>query len=130
MITKRCSIINVGFFRIARLASLKSSYRVKVGCVIALHGVPVSIGFNRVKSHPRSAKRCKTLHAEMDAIISAQTSLDGGIAYVYRERADGSLGLSRPCLSCYKALSQAGIKKIYYSTKIGYSIERMQNDNV
>ena len=117
-------IINIGYFRLAKLASRKSKHKVKVGCVLVMHGKPVAMGFNRIKSHPRSRKCCKTLHAEMDAIISSQTDLTGGVAYVYREKFDGSLGLSRPCLSCYKALSQAGIKKIYYSTASGYSIER------
>ena len=122
---KPSGIINIGFFRLARLASLKSKYKIQVGCVLTMHGKPVSIGFNRIKSHPRSRKNCKTLHAEMDAIISSQTSLVGGVAYVYRERFDGSLGLSRPCMGCYKALSKAGIKKIYYSTNSGYAIERI-----
>ena len=117
-------IINIGYFRLARLVSQKSKHKIKVGCVLVMHGKPVAMGFNRIKSHPRSRKCCKTLHAEMDAIISSQTDLTGGVAYVYREKFDGSLGLSRPCLNCYKALSRAGIKKIYYSTEAGYSIER------
>ena len=119
--TKHC-VIETGFFRLARLVSLKSNYRVKLGCVIVQHGKPISIGFNRVKTHPISGEFTRTLHAEMDALISARAPLDGATVFVYRERANGDLGLAKPCKNCYKKLVNSGVKKIYYSTTSGYGV--------
>jgi deoxycytidylate deaminase len=104
---------------------MKSDYKIKMGCVIVTHGKPISVGFNCQKSHPQKVSRCACVHAEVSALISADTSVNGGIAYIYRERKDGSLGLARPCNNCYVSLKKAGIKKIVYSTYTGYAVERI-----
>ena len=119
-------MLDKGFFRLARNVSRKSPLRIKVGAVLVCHGKPVSVGFNYEKSHPLHTRGFRnTIHAEISALLSCDADLTGGVCYIYREKADGSLGLSRPCNYCYKQLVQAGIKKIYYSTNSGYAIERI-----
>lgn len=112
------SLLNKGFLRLARNAAKQSTYRVKVGCVIALHGKPVAVGWNVVKTHPRYTANSHrlTIHAEVRAVINAGCDLDGGIAYIYRETANGNPALCRPCALCYNILQEAGIKTICYTT--------------
>lgn len=109
--------LDKGYFQLARSASKNSDYDIQVGCVVSLHGKPVSIGWNVVKTHPiytANSHRC-TIHAEIKAVISAQCDLQGAIAYVYRETANGIPALAKPCNLCYGVLSEAGIKKVFYS---------------
>ena len=106
-----------GFFQLAKSASMNSNHRYRVGCVIALHGKPVTVGFNVCKSHPQYTT-CEhpSIHAEVKAIINARCNLQGGIAYVYRETRNGKPALAKPCDLCYSILQEAGIKTVYYST--------------
>lgn len=61
------------------------------------------------------------LHAEISAIIgSSYQDLNGCDAYVYRERRDGKLGMSKPCAGCELALKLAGIRKVYYTSEEGF----------
>lgn len=111
------TVLNKGYFQLARSASKNSSYDIQVGCVIVLHGKPVSVGWNVVKTHPiytANSHRC-TIHAEIKAVISAQCDLSSGIAYVYRERSNGNPALAKPCNLCYNVLAEAGIKKVFYT---------------
>ena len=119
------NILNVGFFRLARNVSLKSDYKIRMGCVIVMHGKPISVGFNSQKSHPQKVGDNVCVHAEVMALISADTDVRGGTAYIYRERKDKTLGLARPCNNCYRRLLEAGIKKIVYSTYSGFAVERI-----
>ena len=110
-------MLSKGFFQLAKSASMNSNHRYKVGCVIALHGKPVTVGFNVCKSHPQYTT-CEhpSIHAEVKAIINARCNLQGGIAYVYRETRNGQSALAKPCNLCYNILQEAGIKSVYYST--------------
>jgi len=120
------------FMRLARNVSFHSQHRVRIGCVLVKNGKPISVGFNKMRTHPiykkvnhPRAKYIQSLHAEMAAIISARTDLNGAVAYVYRERKDGSMGTAKPCPVCEMLLSEAGVKKVYYSTDNG-NIEVMR----
>ena len=109
-------ILNKGFFQLARNASLNSEHRVKIGCVIALHGKPVSVGWNVVKTHPvytRNSLR-ESIHAEIKVVIAAQCDLRGGVAYVYRE-IKHMPALARPCNFCASVLKEVGIKSVFYT---------------
>ena len=119
------NIIEVGYFKLARNVSKNSSYKIKVGAVIVMHGKPISVGFNCQKSHPLRQKGHACVHAEINALINAGSDVEGGIIYVYRERSDESPGLARPCNYCYQKLMDAGIKKLIYTTYSGYAIERI-----
>lgn len=110
------SILDKGFFRLARNASLNSNHRYKVGCVIVVHGRPVSVGWNVIKTHPTyTNEEHPSIHAEVKAIINARCDVTGGVAYVYRETRDGLPAIARPCDMCYNVLVEAGIKNVYYT---------------
>lgn len=104
-------------FILARNISKHSDYRIKVGCVILKGNRIISIGFNKLKYNKVWCNpERKTLHAEASAIkTSGKNKLKNGIAYIYREKHDGSIGLARPCSDCMKKLKDFGIKTIYYS---------------
>jgi len=93
---------------------------------------PISVGANLMKTHPIYAdgKRWLSIHAEMKALISAETSVKGCDIYVYRATADGDYGMARPCDECLKVLVEAGIKRIYYTTPQGYEMELLENDEI
>jgi pyrimidine deaminase RibD-like protein len=113
------SILEYGYFKLARNISKFSDHRVKVGCVIA-NKKPISAASNKDKTHPKYADpdhsvRSST-HAEVRAIINCGVEdLTGAIAYVYREYKDGRPGLAKPCNSCLDILRERGIKRVYYS---------------
>lgn len=103
--------------RLARSASSYSDHHYQIGCVISVHGRPVSVGFNICKSHPKyTSRRSPSIHAEVRAIIASNCDISGGIAFVYRESSSGLPRLARPCNTCYNLLKEAGIKKVVYTT--------------
>ena len=120
------------FFQLARNVSFHSKHRVRVGAVIVKNGKPISVGFNKLKTHtmykkvnhPKSAY-IRSLHAEMAALISARTDLRGAVIYVYRERKDGSVGTAKPCPVCQMLLKEAGVREAWF-TMDGGNIGRIK----
>jgi deoxycytidylate deaminase len=115
------------FFDMAKKIRVKSDHwQHHLGCVIVKKNRIVSVGFNKLKTHPKSPHKYNSLHAEIDALIKASPEdLDGAHAYVYREKRNGQLGNARPCSSCFSALQEANIKVIYYSSESGYQEEEI-----
>lgn len=114
----RVDPLDVGYFRLAKNISKNSDHRVKMGCVIAKKK-PVSAASNKSKTHTRcNYGMSNSTHAEIRALINCGCDdLVGGVAYIYREKKNGSYGLARPCNHCYEALKSAGIKGIYYTVE-------------
>lgn len=112
-------MLEKGFFKLAKNVSKNSNHRCKMGCVIAQHGKPIAVGWNYYKTHPQHTANSfrQTIHAEIKALMSADTELQGAIAYVYRETYNGTPALARPCNYCYAQLRKAGIKTVYYTTE-------------
>jgi len=88
----------------------------------------ISIGINQRKSHPFQAKFSKNedsiyLHSETDAIKNAlkQISIDelsDSVLYVCRVKIINKkfvFGIAKPCCGCMRAISNFGIKKVYYT---------------
>lgn len=102
------------YMSIAETVSQKSKDpSTKVGCVIISEdNKPISFGYNgfvagcdeSFMTFEKPMKYYLTIHAEMNALISAQRSLKGSTVYVTH--------LS--CENCMKHLIQAGVKKIVY----------------
>lgn len=108
-----------GLFRLAKNISRHSEYRIKIGAVLVKHGTPISIGFNKLKFHPKySNPTKKTIHAEMQAILSSgKEKIRNSEIFVYREfKRTGLPALARPCEDCILKLKEFGIKRIYYTT--------------
>lgn len=65
------------------------------------------------------------VHAELDAIREAiyhvgLNALSACDLYVERIKADGSLGLAKPCECCQRALEAFRFKAVYYTTEKGW----------
>ena len=104
-------------FRLAKNISKHSEYHIKMGAVLVRHGKPLSVGFNKIKSHTKwSVYPRQTIHAEVSALISSGvTDLRGCTMFIYRER-NGNPAMARPCSNCMKVLKSFGIRRIYYTT--------------
>ena len=124
-------------FDLARAAAKLSTFpKVQIGAaIIDKFGDIVSVGLNKQKSHPRQMQYDvhrpidtqdipHFLHAEMDALIKAKrTDLVDASIYVYRENRANGFAMCRPCKACSAALKDAGIKKIFYTTELGFAYE-------
>lgn len=99
--------------------SHKSVAKFKLGAVILdKRGRVVASGHNdtRKGSSVFGSKVFKTLHAEGAALRSASKrgiDVSGMTMLIFRK----GNNLSMPCPSCQAMLKQAGIKKVYYSSK-------------
>lgn len=125
------------FFNAAKeIANLSDFRRIHIGCVVVSKNRIISSGCNTTKTNPLQKKYNAVrftedgnhgCHAETSALLPLlkEGSFDGAHSkiYLYREHADGSLALSRPCASCMKMLQDAGIRHIYYTTENGYAEE-------
>lgn len=101
------------FLNMARLvADWSKDPSTKVGCILTDGKFLVSVGFNGFPAGcddddcyltDRQAKYARTLHAELNAILSAARSLKGCTAYVWP---------MPPCSQCMAAFIQKGISRI------------------
>lgn len=97
-----------------------------IAACMVYRGTIVSFGTNSYKTHPFQKRFSKNdlsifLHAETLAIYNAikKLSLDEikkCTLYVVRVKKDGSLGLSKPCEGCTRAILTFGIKTVKYTT--------------
>lgn len=119
--------MNKRFFELAKRASIHSDHHShKIGAVIVRKNKIVSFGFNKLKTHNKSNTPYKAVHAEFSSILSAgRMDLSGCEIYVYRERKDGSLGSSKPCIFCEQLIKNVNLKKVHYTIDNGYKTDIM-----
>lgn len=87
---------------------------IKVGCVISdMYGAPISQGINgfpqRIDDSPliladKEAKRLRTIHAECNAILFSERSLEGTVLHTTHQ----------PCASCAAMICQKRIVKVVF----------------
>lgn len=125
---------DIVFFNAAKEMSKLSDFnRVHIGCVITYKNRIISSGFNTKKSNPLQKKYNRIrfaddtfhqCHAETSALLPILKDKNINRSrlriYLFREHADGSLALSKPCPSCMKMLKDAGIKQIYFTDEGSY----------
>ena len=108
-----------GYLRLAGKISLKSSGEYRLGAVVARGGRVLSRGYNKYDTISFLARRYfgyQTVHAEMDALrILDRKMIRGSTLYVFRTRKDGSIGNSKPCSRCTKALRALGVYQVVYT---------------
>ena len=90
-------------------------------------------GYNKAKTHPKQWRLDRMtgyfgqyghIHAEVAALInSGRIDLDGAEVFVYREDKKGNKANCKPCVSCARALKDAGVKHIYYTNSNGFVYE-------
>lgn len=113
------------YFTLAQQMAANASHSMKHGAVLVKKGKVISVGFNKVKTHPKSPHPFNQIHAEVDAIFNSRTNLKGTELYIYRETKDGLPAMSKPCAHCQKLINSVGIKRIYYSIPNGYKGETL-----
>ncbi len=110
------------YFDLAKKLSTKSDHHThKLGCVIARGNRVAGIGFNKLKTTPKSNHPYKSIHAELDAIMNTNpTHLVGADLYIYRETKSGELATAKPCQYCQQLIKMIGIRRVFYTSKNGY----------
>jgi deoxycytidylate deaminase len=115
------------YFELAKELSKKSDHHSHhIGCVIVKRNKIYSVGWNKLKTHPKSNHPFYSLHAELHAIINLDKRHSGSLEiYLYRETKAGVPAISRPCRTCQAALKEIGIKKVHYSNQGSYTSEEI-----
>jgi tRNA(Arg) A34 adenosine deaminase TadA len=123
------------YFNLAKREATKSAHqKAKIGSVIVVGNYVAGRGFNHNKSHPVQARYDKQtsyygcnakLHSEIATLLnSGKMDLTGAEIYIYRVDKNGTLAPCRPCVSCTKALEDAGVSHIYYTSNEGFHYEQ------
>ncbi len=130
------------YLGIAKEISLRTTcHRVKIGAIIVRGDQIIAAGYigspRKTRDclergfcirdkmnipHGQRYELCRSVHAEMNAIINAAragVSLFNGDMYVYAMDKDGNPINSFPCFFCKKLVINAGLKRVICSTKEG-----------
>lgn len=118
------------FFKTARDAARHSDFRVKVGCCVVYKGKVISTGYSTEKTSPTQARYNRFRHfdnkenildkthseiAALKKIRIADVDHEKLEVYVWREHADGTMAMSRPCPGCMRYIKSLGIRHINYT---------------
>ena len=114
------------FIELAGRCATKSTILSRHGCVLVVHGKPVSYGFNHTRSysHDRVIQGF-SCHAEMDALRNAikrkvfDKRLPKSIMYSTRLTRDCHYFDARPCQLCYQQMKNYGVCRIVYTIDTG-----------
>lgn len=127
------------YFKAARAISELSTFKQHhLGCVAVCGHKIISSGYNSNRTNPTQKKlnACRfsdetphTIHSEVSCLLPLLNRRDIDFSrvrlYIWRNHADGSLGLARPCDSCMQLIKELGIRNIYYTNEGGYSHEEI-----
>jgi len=122
------------FIELAGRCAAQSTLLSRHGCVLVVHGKPVSYGVNHTRnySHDRIIQGY-SCHAEMDALRNAikrkvfDKRLPKSIMYSARVTRDRHFFDARPCELCYRQMLHYGICRIVYTMDTG-EIETVRLD--
>jgi deoxycytidylate deaminase len=98
-----------------------SNERFRVGAVAVSGGRVIGVSCNKGRNHPtiledEDIKFQASICAERRLLASLGNKAKGVTIYVARAKKNGNFGLSKPCERCRKALNDAGVKKVVYSS--------------
>ena len=129
------------FDRAKEIATNSDFSKTHIGCVAIYQGNVIASGCNSNKTHPLQEYYNKyrkhnqdilfsaKLHAEISCLSSIK-DLDINFQkvklYIYRQKKNGELGMSRPCKSCMAMINDLGIQHIYYTTDVGFAYENIK----
>lgn len=101
-------------------ARLSKARKFRVGAVLFYKGRAVSMGFNKIKSHPASKSRDNLIHAEFACLHGMDKDITRGAkVFVALLRKSGKQGLAKPCKDCLTLLKEYGVGEVYYTTATG-----------
>lgn len=86
-------------------------------------GKIVGFGYNKHRSHTYHSRwsdpaRPPAIHAEAAAVFS--TRKQGDELVVVRVNRQGAVRLSKPCVCCCSFLQYRGIKRVWFTTEVGW----------
>ena len=100
-----------------------------MSCVVLYKGRALSGASNCNKTHPQVSRinPVKKMHCEIAAVLRIKPVdiLKHCLVVIYRESKDGKMALARPCPTCMIFLKQKGVRKISYSTPVGFVEEKI-----
>lgn len=109
-----------------KLTNHSTHHTHKISCIIAKGNKVISVGINKIKTHPRSNHPWSMVHAELDAILGcSKEDLKGADIYLFRENKNGKRACSKPCRYCQELISISGIKKIIYTHEGSFKEEEV-----
>ena len=127
----------IAYFKAAESISTLSDHKCQLGCVIVKNHRIISSGHNSDSNGHGFQKRldekffndgksrgCK--HAEIDALlplIRNRCDLTSATIYVFRKNKSNQLAMARPCARCMSIIREQGIRKIEYTTDLGFASE-------
>lgn len=121
------------FIALAGEWAMKSDLFSRHGCVLVVHGKPVSYGFNQLRNYSRDGMiQGYSCHAEMDALRNAvkrkvfYKRLPRSTMYITRLNRNGHYFDSRPCILCYSQMLKFGIHRVVYTHETGVDSIRLQ----
>lgn len=87
----------------------------------------VGIGYNQIKTHPKSPDNWNMIHAEFHCLLGVDVSdVEGSTMFVYMEKKNSKkVGVAKPCPTCENMLRLGGVKKVLY-TVYGGTVEQLQ----
>lgn len=108
------------FLSVARYLATKSTSRRRHGAIIVKSGRVLGSGYNKDRNDPLyvSPHHIKThcsRHAEISAILDANSNVGGAVLYVARVNRQGKDRNSRPCQRCASVIEVLKIKKVIYT---------------
>ena len=127
------------YFKAAKAMSELSNYKQHhLGCVAIYGHKIISSGYNSNRTNPTQKKlnACRfteetphTVHSEVSCLLPLIGRRDIDFSrvqlYIWRNHADGTPGLARPCKSCMQLIKELGIRHVYYTNNGGYSHEEI-----
>lgn len=127
----------IAYFRAAESISALSDHKCQLGCVVVKNHRIISSGHNSNSRGHGFQKRldekffndgksrgCK--HAEIDALlplIRNRCDLTSATIYIFRKNKSNQFAMARPCPRCMSIIREQGIRKIEYTTDLGFASE-------
>lgn len=111
------------FLNLAMKTAEASECTQRHGAVVVKSGSVLSIGLNKWRNDAALAdemfatgkSKDISVHAEIDALSRVRNPA-GAVLYIARVNKQGDPMMSKPCNSCSKAIEEAGITKVIYTS--------------
>ena len=115
--------VSAGLIKRAKKQALKSIHRYKMGAIVFRKKKVISKGcnipykFTHQSELPLKYRKWhSSLHAEINALLSAKCDVKGASILIIRVNSRGLLMDSFPCPFCLMYIEHVGIRKVIYST--------------
>jgi deoxycytidylate deaminase len=120
------------FIALAGQYALKSNIFSRHGCVLVVHGKPVSYGYNQLRNYSRDGMiQGYSCHAEMDTLRNAHKRklfykrLPKSTMYITRLNRNGHYFDSQPCRQCSLQMLKYGVHRVVYTLESGIESVRL-----